>query len=121
MFAARSAGILAGQSIFGKGLSVPLAGCPPASNCIEIEITKRAPPGQNSVPLAAGLLAAAGAAPGCADAVAGSRVPVAMAALASVMNERRPPGLTSLLAAVDAAFDPALGLFDVDDMLNDLL
>lgn len=86
-----------------------------------MEITKRAPPGQNSVPLAAGLLEAAGAAPGCADAVAGSMLPVAMAAPASVMNERRPPDLASLLAAADAVFDPALGLFDVDDMLNDLL
>src|SRR6266446_6836108 len=33
-------------SIFGIGLSAPLDGCAPASICMEIEITIRAPSGQ---------------------------------------------------------------------------
>src|SRR5271163_343298 len=35
-----------GKSPLGNGLSVPFGGCPPASNCIETEITRRMPSGQ---------------------------------------------------------------------------
>jgi len=35
-----------GNSTRGKGLSVPMSGWPPASNCMEIEMTSRAFSGQ---------------------------------------------------------------------------
>src|SRR5882757_977249 len=95
-----------GKSIFGNGLSVPLGGWPPASNCIEIEMTRRVPLGQNRPAAPASFLAARGAAllfvpPLCGVASPFNMAPAAKRptpALARVRKVRRPVAADSLAA-----------------------
>src|SRR5258708_3169447 len=103
--------MLAGNSTFGNGMSVPLGRWPPASNCIEIETARRAPLGQNWPAAAASVLAAGGAAlslvlPGGAAGTLrtapAARRPTP--ALARVRKFRRPAAADSFAVAGSGCF-----------------